>query len=86
MYSTKLFFSVAVIFSLGYAVKLIHVLSEFIVILAHNGHAVLFSNDQNLCSKAIINGVKAFNHQVGTQFILCGLYTWRGTATHSRQV
>ncbi|KAL9958438.1 hypothetical protein ACROYT_G035450 [Oculina patagonica] len=30
---------------------------------AHNGHAVLFSNDQNLCSKAIINGVKAFNHQ-----------------------
>lgn len=30
---------------------------------AHRGHAVLFSNDQNLCSKAIINGVKAFNHQ-----------------------
>ena len=40
-----------------------NVISEF-VILAHNGHAVLFSNDQNLCSKAIINGVKAFNHQV----------------------
>ncbi|XP_078350635.1 uncharacterized protein LOC144635377 isoform X2 [Oculina patagonica] len=30
---------------------------------AQNGHSVLFSNDQNLCSKAIINGVKAFNHQ-----------------------
>ncbi|KAJ7378137.1 RNA endoribonuclease [Desmophyllum pertusum] len=30
---------------------------------ADNGHAILFSNDQNLCSKAIINGVKAFNHQ-----------------------
>jgi len=30
---------------------------------ADNGHAVLFSNDQNLCSKAIINGLKAFNHQ-----------------------
>lgn len=30
---------------------------------ADKGHAVLFSNDQNLCSKAIINGLKAFNHQ-----------------------
>lgn len=30
---------------------------------AENGFAVLFSNDQNLCSKAIINGIKAFNHQ-----------------------
>lgn len=27
------------------------------------GHSVLFSNDQNLCSKAIINGLKAFNHK-----------------------
>ena len=56
----------AVILSKGFAVLLINVLSECIVILAHNGHAVLFSNDQNLCSKAIINGVKAFNHQVCT--------------------
>lgn len=31
---------------------------------AENGFAVLFSNDQNLCSKAIINGIKAFSHQV----------------------
>ncbi|KAK3727177.1 hypothetical protein QZH41_015196, partial [Actinostola sp. cb2023] len=28
-----------------------------------NGESVLFSNDQNLCNKAMINGVKAFNHQ-----------------------
>ncbi|XP_048587290.1 uncharacterized protein LOC5502110 isoform X3 [Nematostella vectensis] len=27
---------------------------------ASNGNAVLFSNDQNLCSKAMINGVRAF--------------------------
>lgn len=27
------------------------------------GHSVLFSNDQNLCSKAMINGLKAFNHK-----------------------
>ena len=34
---------------------------------------MLFSNDQNLCSKAIINGVKAFNHQVHSCFIFCDL-------------
>lgn len=34
-----------------------------LVLTAENGFAVLFSNDQNLCSKAIINGIKAFNHQ-----------------------
>lgn len=36
----------------------------FLFSLADVGHSVLFSNDQNLCSKAIINGLKAFNHKV----------------------
>ena len=36
---------------------------------AENGMAVLFSNDQNLCSKALINGVKAFNHQVSRKLL-----------------
>ena len=33
-------------------------------VTADKGHAVLFSNDQNLCNKALVNGIKAFNHQV----------------------
>ena len=37
---------------------------NFLFSLADVGHSVLFSNDQNLCSKAIINGLKAFNHKV----------------------
>ena len=36
----------------------------FLLLLADVGHSVLFSNDQNLCSKAMINGLKAFNHKV----------------------
>ncbi|XP_031557115.1 uncharacterized protein LOC116293784 [Actinia tenebrosa] len=28
-----------------------------------NGHSILFSNDQNLCSKAMVNGIRAFSHQ-----------------------
>ena len=32
--------------------------------LASGGIVVLFSNDTQLCSKAIINGIKAFNSKV----------------------
>ena len=39
--------------------------SDFSVILsAQNGSCVLFSNDVNLCNKAMVNGIKAFNHEV----------------------
>ena len=31
----------------------------------HNGIVVLFSNDRNLCAKAMGNGVKAADHTVG---------------------
>ncbi|CAB3980551.1 transcriptional SWT1-like [Paramuricea clavata] len=30
---------------------------------AQNGSCVLFSNDVNLCNKAMVNGIKAFNHE-----------------------
>lgn len=32
--------------------------------LASGGIVVLFSNDTQLCSKAIVNGIKAFNSKV----------------------
>ena len=34
------------------------------IFIAQNGNCVLFSNDVNLCNKALVNGIKAFNHEV----------------------
>lgn len=36
----------------------------FVPPVAKNGCCVLFSNDVNLCNKAMMNGIKAFNYEV----------------------
>ena len=38
--------------------------------LVSGGIVVLFSNDTQLCSKAIVNGIKAFNSKVCNDVIM----------------